>query len=398
MNILIVSPFFSPNIQIASFRIDAFARYFREAGHTVTVITRGERDETVTRYGCTVHYLRDWAGNLSGSDARKRFVGPLRLMLMRMQFLCSLDWRALWRRRACAKARELLDREPADVLLTSYSPLAPHMIALRLRKKGYKFHWVADMRDEMSDHPHHSLHIARRLRRVERIVLREADLVTTVSRPLVDQFRRLCGHDRFLEVRNGYDYEEVRDASFQPRFTLGYVGRFYWESRPDNLFEVLAEMKRRGEIPSDFRFRIVGNHLRLVVPEAIRDNVEQEAEVPHDEALAILRQLDVLVMIHPTGRRGVYTGKVFDYLASNKPILALFDPRDVVADLLAETRAGFVADNDDREGVRRKILECHRLWRDREVLPRDWEKIRQYRRKNQVGILLKHLEATLRRH
>lgn len=255
MNILIVSPFFSPNIQIASFRIDAFARYFREAGHTVTVITIGERDETVTRYGCTVHYLRDWAGNLSGSDARKRFVGPLRLMLMRMQFLCSLDWRALWRRRACAKARELLDREPADVLLTSYSPLAPHMIALRLRKKGYKFHWVADMRDEMSDHPHHSLHIARRLRRVERIVLREADLVTTVSRPLVDQFRRLCGHDRFLEVRNGYDYEEVRDASFQPRFTLGYVGRFYWESRPDNLFEVLAEMKRRGEIPSDFRFR-----------------------------------------------------------------------------------------------------------------------------------------------
>ncbi len=398
MNILIVSPFFSPNIQISSFRIDAFARYFREAGHTVTVITIGERDETVTQYGCTVHYLRDWAGNLSGSDARKRFVGPLRLMLMRMQFLCSLDWRALWRRRACAKARELLDREPADVLLTSYSPLAPHMIALRLRKKGYKFHWVADMRDEMSDHPHHSLHIARRLRRVERIVLREADLVTTVSRPLVDQFRRLCGHDRFLEVRNGYDYEEVRDASFQPRFTLGYVGRFYWESRPDNLFEVLAEMKRRGEIPSDFRFRIVGNHLRLVVPEAIRDNVEQEAEVPHDEALAILRQLDVLVMIHPTGRRGVYTGKVFDYLASNKPILALFDPRDVVADLLAETRAGFVADNDDREGVRRKILECLRLWRDREVLPRDWEKIRQYRRKNQVGILLKHLEATLRRH
>ena len=61
--------------------------------------------------------------------------------------------------------------------------------------------------------------------------------------------------------------------------------------------------------------------------------------MPHDEALAILRQLDVLVMIHPTGRRGVYTGKVFDYLASNKPILALFDPRDVVADLLAETRA-----------------------------------------------------------
>lgn len=397
MNILIVSTYFSPSVNIASFRIDAFARYFSRAGHAVSVIALGPRDETVRRDGYTVHYLEDHFGNYSFRDPKEGLRGIARSLSLTLQSRLMLDSRAMWRLRACAKARELLDRELVDVLLTTYGPLAPHMIALRLRKKGYKFHWVADMRDEISDHPHHSLHVARRLRRVERVILREADLVTTVSRPLIDQFRRLCGHDRFLEVKNGYDYEEMRDASFQPRFTLGYVGRFYWESRPDNLFEVLVEMKRRGEIPADFRFRIVGNHLPLVVPEAIRDNVEQEAEVPHDEALAILRQLDVLVMIHLTGRRGVYTGKVFDYLASNKPILALFDPRDVVADLLAETRAGFVADNDDREGIRRKILECLRLWRDREVLPRDWEKIRQYRRENQVDILLKRLEATLRR-
>lgn len=82
---------------------------------------------------------------------------------------------------------------------------------------------------------------------------------------------------------------------------------------------------------------------------------------------------------------------MFDYLATNKPILALCDPEDVIAQLLNETKAGFTVDNADIDGIKKMILRCYSIWKNKEVLPRDWEKIKQYTRKNQCKILLKYL-------
>ena len=56
MRILVISTCFHPKNSIASYRIEAFARYFREAGHSVTVLTEGERDEVAAWHGCEVRY------------------------------------------------------------------------------------------------------------------------------------------------------------------------------------------------------------------------------------------------------------------------------------------------------------------------------------------------------
>lgn len=347
---------------------------------------------TGARPGTGVPYITFGIVSIKGIPAIPGSCGVSNTCLLVLLYCLTLDGLFLWRKRAFERAERLFSEGGFDVLLTTYGPLSPHSIALKLRRKGYKFHWIADMRDEMSNHPVIiSRKMAGRFRSVERRILREADLVTTVSRPLLEDFRKLCDHDRFLEIRNGYDYEEIRDVSFQPQFTLAYIGKFYGVIRPDRFFEVLVRMKAAGELPEDFRFRIVGNGMPLRVPEPIRANVEQLAAVPHDRAIGMSLEADVLVMIHPTGRKGVYSGKVFDYLPTNKPILALYDPRDVVAELLAETGAGFVVDNDDSEGIRLKLLECLRIWRNREVLPRNWEKIRQYTRRAQTGILNRYL-------
>ena len=100
-------------------------------------------------------------------------------------------------------------------------------------------------------------------------------------------------------------------------------------------------------------------------------------------------------MVHQSGRKGVYSGKLFDYLATNKPILALYDPNDVFAPLLAETKAGFIVDDADKEGIKNMIMKCYQIWKNKEVLPRDWDKIKQYSRRNQVQILLDYLSDNL---
>ena len=127
------------------------------------------------------------------------------------------------------------------------------------------------------------------------------------------------------------------------------------------------------------------------IPQNIASNVFQLDSVIHSEAIRMSLDVDTLVVIHPTGRKGVYTGKLFDYLATNKPILALCDPEDVIAQLLNETKAGFTVDNADIDGIKKMILRCYSIWKNKEVLPRDWEKIKQYTRKNQCKILLEYL-------
>ena len=64
------------------------------------------------------------------------------------------------------------------------------------------------------------------------------------------------------------------------------------------------------------------------------------------------------------------------------------------------TRAGFTADETDNEQVKRMLLRCYSIWKNKEVLPRDWDKIRQYSRKNQVGRLLEYLagQEALKQH
>ena len=172
---------------------------------------------------------------------------------------------------------------------------------------------------------------------------------------------------------------------------MAFIGRFYGGASPANWFKAFSELINEEKLPSDCQIKIIGNLLKLDVPEDIVPNVLQIESVAHSEAIQMSLDVDTLVVIHSTGRKGVYTGKLFDYLATNKPILALCDPEDVVARLLDDTKAGFTVDNADIEGIKKMILRCYSIWKNKEVLPRDWEKIRRYTRKNQCKILLDYL-------
>lgn len=400
MHILIISNFFFPKNQIASFRINAFAKYFHEAGHEVTVVTEGDCDSTTFWEGCEVHYLKDPVI----TDQQLRQCAQFRRKLVLRRIVYGLEWRLtldkkrLWRMRAQKCVKLLLSNKKYDVVLTTFPRLSPHMIALAMRKKGYKFYWIADMRDEMSERQwlkEDHWRISRRLVEPERRIVNHADLVVSVSKPILDGFRAMATHNRFMEIKNGYDYDEVHKAYFQDHFTMGYIGSFYGEITPDNWFKAYSELICEEQLPADSKIKIVGNSMKLNIPDSIKPNVEEIDAVIHDEAVRIsVHETDVLVMIHPNnGRKGVYSGKLLDYLATNKPIIAMYDPNDVVGTLMEETKAGFAVDESDIKGIKEAILKCYRIWQHREVLPRDWDKIRQYSRRYQTRLLLEHLEA-----
>ncbi len=398
MNILIVSNYFCPSTTIAAYRIEAFAKYLKEAGHDITVVTEWDEENHIKWHGCDVHYVKNRIAQKAYLEKCRNLHKKWTLKRMANAILSRalLDPSILsWNHWAYKKIVELFKHKHFDVVLSSYPFLASHLLALKLRKNGYKFYWIADMRDEMSKFYFGPPFYRRRIRSYEHEILDSADVTVSVSAHLIKDFKATCDNGRFLEVKNGYDYDEIHDVTFQPQFTMSYIGNLYKNLiTPYNLFKAFNELMEERKIPSDSKIKIVGNtYIKLNVPDSIKDNVIQIDRVSHSEAIRMSTETDVLVVIHQTGRKGVYTGKVFDYLATNKPILALCDPNDVIAELLDETKTGFTVDNDDIEGIKRNILKCYSIWKNKEVLPRDWEKIKQYKRKNQINILADYLAA-----
>lgn len=398
MNILIISYYFYPNNRIASFRIDAFAKYFRQAGHNVTVVALADKDESCQWNGCEVHYIKDPV--ISDVELQNLIINrryPIRRIIKGLEIRLYKE-PMLWGLKVKAKVNKLFRQQSFDVVLSSYSPMTAHRIVLSLKEK-YKFFWIADIRDEMSTHPYISKRAARLLKPFEKAVLQKADLVVSVSKPIIEDLKNICRHDRYLEIKNGYDYAEYHGVNFQPRFTMAYIGNFYEFITPHKWFKAFAELIKENRIPADSIIKIIGSIKYYEEPPELRDNVIRIPKVAHEEAIRMsTTETDVLVMMHPSGRKGVYSGKVFDYLASNKPILALYDPNDVVGELIAETKAGFVVDESDHEGIKDAIIKCYEIWKNQEVLPRDWNKIKQYTRRNQTQILLNYMEAVSNRH
>lgn len=405
MNILIITTVFYPTNHIGSFRMNAFAKYFRQAGHEVTVIAEGAEDKTEQWEGCKVHYVKDpiipqYTKKSYQSALGKKWT--LRRILKALEFRITLNTSYFWSLKVERIAKHLFNDKQIDLVLSTYSYDMPsHFCTLKLRKKGFKFYWIADFRDELH-YPKISWHIKKlylgRLKSLIQQVLNMSDLILSVSKPIVEDLRASSAHSHVLEIRNGYDYPEVYDCNFQEHFTMTYLGHFYKNIHPDNWFKAYAELIDEGILPDDGKIKIVGNHEPIEIPEAIRKNVVEIPIVPHDEAIRIsIYETDVLVMIYSdiTGRKGVYSGKLLDYLATNKPIIAMYDPDEVIGKLMNETKAGFVVRYDDIPSIKNAIMKCFHLWENREVLPRNWDKIKEYRRSHQVGLLINYLKENI---
>ena len=391
---------------IGAFRINAFARYFSRAGHDVTVIAEGARDTEERWEGCDVRYVSDPIVRNYSYLSSRIYDGrwSLRRVMKALEYRLTLN-SALWSRKALAASRRAMAVGHFDVVLsTGGHSMVSHRCALKLKREFPEVYWIADMRDELRmpivRYPIALLHrlSVRRLKKAMRMTLDLSDLLLSVSKPIVDDLRRDSSHGRVLEICNGYDYPEVYDNCFQEKFTMMYLGRFYPGIYPDNLFGAYIELIAEGRLPTDCVIKIVGNPLKIDIPDALRSNVVEMPIVDHDEAVRMsVEETDVLLMIYSrrAGRKGVYSGKLLDYLATNKPILAISDPGDVVGDLMRDTGAGFAVDEDDIPAIKSAVMECYDMWLNRRTMPRDWDRIKEFRRSRQVGILLDYLAENM---
>lgn len=391
---LIITNYFPPTSHIAAFRLQAYARYLNNEKLKVFVLTpwnpvNGPFQEKMMIENCEVHFFQSKTRvlDLNIYKAKSKLEHYLLVIKNKINFNLFLDEDPDFTNQALNKAKSFIEKENIRYLLTSYGPASPVICGVKLKEKFPHLTWFSDLRDEMSEAVRIGPLLRFYLRRLEKKMVETADYVVSVSAPILEN---LIGYEKykskFIEIRNGFDFDPIKENPLRidDIFYIAYAGSFYGEIKPHNFFKAIELFKLKHS-SIKIILRIYGGNAGLEIPESIKDNIEVKARVSHSAMIEELQKAHAFLLIYPSDKRkGVYTGKLYDYLAVNRPIIGLVNPQDVAAQLLQEASAGYICDNADIEGVVKILEKVVADYKNINLPERNWKLIENFQRKNQV--------------
>jgi len=235
---------------------------------------------------------------------------------------------------------------------------------------------------------------------LEKFIVHRADFVianTEESRR--DIVNRLHIENSLTDVVScGYDSEDFKNlptAEKNEKLTITHTGTFYLKRNPYSFLKALKELIEARKIdPQKVEVNFIGinevNEPRLtelLENEPINKLVNQQNWVPHDKALEYMRNSDLLLLIQPDTTLQI-PGKLYEYLATGKPVLALSQSDGAVANLIKKEKWGAAVDTDDIENIKKAIFEYYRKFMSGQLY-RENEKINT--ENYEVGSLAKRL-------
>jgi glycosyltransferase involved in cell wall biosynthesis len=374
-SILLVAYFYPPCRDTGALRPAAMAKWLRRLGHRVTVLTTSAYGSLADDESMGIVRTADaqrWRARLHGReridalyDSDSYAGGPHLLS----RILVPEPLIAAWAPFARSRAMRLHRSYRFDCVITTSPPESAHSVGRALARRGVP--WVADLRDAWtfeSLRPRYPTALQRRLDvRLERRWLGAADVVACVSRPVVEDLRTRLGIDASL-IPNGWDPDLGPDDAGPPqavdplpvadpdRASLVYTGRFGSYGRdPRSLVEALAGLARgQPDVARRIELVVAGpltdEERRLLETDVTPARIVIRGSLDRVQALALQRSADALLLIASSARTQLLNIKLFEYLASGRPILALAEGTEagrVAAELGAE-----VVGADDVSAIR----------------------------------------------
>jgi glycosyltransferase involved in cell wall biosynthesis len=248
------------------------------------------------------------------------------------------DPRRGWNRHALKKASELIATENITHIITSSPPHSSQLIGLKIKRKYPSLTWIADLRDTWTDIYYYKLFYPTVISKAidkfyERKVIRKADRIISVGNNLASAFAsKVKDADRKLfVVPNGYDEQDFDSVPrINPeRFTITYSGTISESYPVGALLKALSELRLNKH---DFLLRFVGSvpeHTANKISSIIgSSNVEFLPYMEHKEAVRLICTSSLLLLIIPEAEKNnaITPGKVFEYIATGKPVLYIGPP------------------------------------------------------------------------
>lgn len=321
------------------------------------------------------------------------------------------DARCWWIKPSVRYLKKYLQKNPVDAIISTGPPHSMHLIAKELHKK-FNIPWIADFRDPWTDIDFFSeLKLTKRsLKKHHRLqyqVLTEANKVVTVG---WDWAKGLESHGAkdVAVITNGYDFniEELKTKSdLSQSFTMSHVGIVGAARNATKFWEALGELiknENQSEFSNLLKIRLIGqvdNSVLISIKEnSLENHVEIIPYIPHEKVIIEQSSSQVLLLFvnNSPNAKGILTGKIFEYMASGRPILAIGPKDGDTAIILDETKSGVIVDFEDKEGMKKVILDLFEKYKDNQLLTKENESVKKYSRRALAKEYVNLIERILR--
>lgn len=310
------------------------------------------------------------------------------------------DARKFWVKPSVVFLTNYLSNHHIDAVITTGPPHSLHLIGLQLQQKlGVR--WIADFRDPWTVIDYfHQLPLTKKSiqkhQQLESEVVSKADGIVVVSNTMKEDYEK---YNKNIEViTNGFDTEpQIAEVQLDTKFTLVHVGLMNADRNPKILWKVLAALiGENSDFARDFQLKLIGKVAAEVATDIRKYHLMPHVKfidyVPHNEVVEYQKKAQVLLLAvnKVPNAKGIVTGKVFEYLQAQRPMLAIAPEDGDLAEIISTTNSGTVVDFDDAVQLRNVIENYYEAYKNHNLAVRS-KNCEQYHRKNltkQLAMLL----------
>lgn len=306
------------------------------------------------------------------NQKKQSFLDKLLLLIRGNLFIP--DARVFWVKPSVRFLEKYIIENNIDTIVTSGPPHSLHLIGLELKHK-LRIKWVADFRDPWTTIGYHkslrlSNYAAKKHLFLEHKVLNSADTIIVTSKTTKTEFEAITS--RPIEViTNGYDNEVVEKQVLDVKFSLAHIGSFLSDRNPGILWESLVELLSEIlDFKKNLEIKLIGavsqEVLETITQYGLDPYLNNLGYVSHGEAIAHQRksQLLLLIEINSKETRSIIPGKLFEYMVSNRPIIAIGPNGSDFAEIITNTNTGVFFDYSEKEKLKKVILDSYNQYLD----------------------------------
>ncbi|MDQ5929305.1 MAG: hypothetical protein QG594_1083, partial [Bacteroidota bacterium] len=279
------------------------------------------------------------------------------------------DARAYWKKPSVAFLEKYIQEHKIDTIITSGPPHSLHLIGLELKHK-LNLNWLADFRDPWTTIGYHkslklSSFAAQKHKKLESLVLNTADTIIVTSKTTKVEFEALTTKP-IAVITNGYDVEPVGHQVLDTKFSLAHIGSFLSDRNPKILWEVLVELL--SEIPdfkSHLELKLMGavsqEVLETIAAFGLTEYLNNLGYVSHKEAVEHQKKSQVLLLIEINSEdtKSIIPGKLFEYMVSNRPIVAIGPKESDFAEIITSTNTGVFFEYTEKEKLKKVLIDFY---------------------------------------
>lgn len=252
-------------------------------------------------------------------------------------------------RNGIKQGTDFLSKNPKAIICSSFRPYADLYIASKLKASFPEAKWIVDFRDLHVDPMYKNVFFPSYQRRVDKKMLKKADLITTVSQGLAEELNKSLNNVK--AIYNGIVPRPVETKKFE-KFTISYTGSLFGNKRnPSCFFSYLIKQIKAGLISKEnIAIKYAGKDgskfKEYIKQYNLGSNYEELGMISHNKAKILQQQSHVNLLLTSVTKnhKGILTGKLFEYIGSLTPTFAVIiggeDPE--IEKLLLETKSGDV--------------------------------------------------------